>query len=224
MPRMTGFQLLAAIKGNHKYEAMPVILISARAGEDAGVASLSSGADDHLNKPFSSKELLLRVHSHLQLAAIRGELELRVSERTAALEESKETFQRLSELLQVGVHRSDRDGHLVWANRKWLQILGLQDENWDGWADRIHPADVSMAEEYHSKAIETGLGYEHPIEMRLIGPNGNIIDITYELQAERNAIGDCVSRRSPADSGVAETMSLDWICWRIFRCKCTEEA
>ena len=130
---------------------MPVILLSARAGEDAGVESLSSGADgnksaswvartladsprpsDHLNKPFSSKELILRVHSHLQLAAIRSELELRVTERTAALEESKETFQRLSELLQVGVHRSNRAGEIIWANRKWFAVLGLEDGNWDG--------------------------------------------------------------------------------------------
>ena len=132
MPHMNGFQLLAAIRGSEKHKSMPVILLSARAGEDAGVESLSSGADDHLNKPFSSKELILRVHSHLQLAAIRSELEVRVMERTAALEESKETFQRLSELLQVGVHRSDRSGTIIWANRKWFSVLGLEQGNWDG--------------------------------------------------------------------------------------------
>lgn len=42
---MTGFQLLAAIRGSEKYRSMPVILLSARAGEDAGIESLSSGAD-----------------------------------------------------------------------------------------------------------------------------------------------------------------------------------
>ena len=72
------------------------------------------------------------MHSHLQLAAIRAELEHRVTERTAALEESKETFQRLSELLQVGVHRSNRAGEIIWANRKWFAVLGLEDGNWDG--------------------------------------------------------------------------------------------
>lgn len=49
-----------------------------------------------------------------------------MSERTAALEESKSTFQRLSELLQVGVHRSDIEGNIVWANRKWFQVLGIE--------------------------------------------------------------------------------------------------
>lgn len=190
---MTGFQLLAEIRKSEKYKSMPVILISARAGEDAGVESLSSGADDHLNKPFSSKELILRVHSHLQLAAIRSELELRVTERTAALEESKETFRQLSELLQVGVHRSDRDGRIVWANRKWFDVLGLDYGCWDEWANRIHPEDLETAAAHYNRAVETGEGYTHPVEMRLLGHNNQIIDITYELQPERNAIGDIVS-------------------------------
>lgn len=55
-----------------------------------------------------------------------------MNERTAALEESKETFQRLSELLQVGVHRSDRSGRIIWANRKWFAVLGLDYGDWDG--------------------------------------------------------------------------------------------
>lgn len=45
MPRMTGFQLLAAIRGSERLRTTPVILLSARAGEDAGIESLSSGAD-----------------------------------------------------------------------------------------------------------------------------------------------------------------------------------
>lgn len=192
MPRMNGYQLLAAVRGSEKHKSMPVILLSAKAGEDAGVESLSSGADDHLNKPFSSKELILRVHSHLQLAAIRSELELRVAERTAALEESKETFQRLSELLQVGIHRSDRDGRLIWANRKWFEVLGLEYGDWDEWGRRIHPDDVQFAQEHYNRAVETGQGYEHPVEMRLLGRNDQIIDITYDMQAERNSVGDCV--------------------------------
>lgn len=171
---------------------------------DAKVAS-----PDHLNKPFSSKELILRVHSHLQLAAIRSELELRVSERTAALEESKETFQRLSELLQVGVHRSNRAGEIIWANRKWFAVLGLEDGNWDGawlsswplwylsylesgWATRIHPDDLAMATKYYQHAVETGESYPYPIEMRLLGHGDTIVDITYELQAERSVTGECI--------------------------------
>lgn len=45
MPRMNGFQLLAAIRASERLRSMPVILLSARAGEDAGIESLSSGAD-----------------------------------------------------------------------------------------------------------------------------------------------------------------------------------
>lgn len=54
MPRLNGFQLLAKIRADEYLKTKPVILLSARAGEEAGVESLSSGADDFLNKPVSS--------------------------------------------------------------------------------------------------------------------------------------------------------------------------
>lgn len=82
-------------------------------------------ADVNVEEILTSADLLLP-------ATIRTELETRVAERTAALEESKETFKRLSELLQVGVHRSDREGRITWANRKWTTVLGLGDGEWDG--------------------------------------------------------------------------------------------
>ena len=50
---------------------MPVILLSARAGEEARVEGLEAGADDYLIKPFSARELLARVSAHLELARVR---------------------------------------------------------------------------------------------------------------------------------------------------------
>ena len=41
----------------------PVILLSARAGEEAKVEALDAGADDYLVKPFAARELLARVNS-----------------------------------------------------------------------------------------------------------------------------------------------------------------
>jgi light-regulated signal transduction histidine kinase (bacteriophytochrome) len=50
-----------------------VILLSARAGEEAAVEGLDIGADDYLAKPFSAQELLARVRTHLELASVRRE-------------------------------------------------------------------------------------------------------------------------------------------------------
>lgn len=60
-----------------------------------------------------------------------------------------------------------------------------------GWEHRIHPDDREKAKAAYLATVETGQGYEHPVEMRLIAPDGTITDITYELQAERSSLGDC---------------------------------
>ena len=60
-----------------------------------------------------------------------------------------------------------------------------------GWAARIHPEDVEKASRFYQRAVETGEAYEEPVEMRLLGQDDAIIDITYELQAERNPAGEC---------------------------------
>jgi len=58
MPNVDGFQLLKALKDNPKTAAIPVILLSARAGEEATIEGLEKGADDYLVKPFSARELM----------------------------------------------------------------------------------------------------------------------------------------------------------------------
>ncbi|KAB8319985.1 HAMP domain-containing histidine kinase [Tolypothrix campylonemoides VB511288] len=74
MPEMDGFQLLGALRTNPKTKGIPIILLSARAGEEAAIEGLQAGADDYLIKPFSARELVTRVHSHLQLSRLRQEL------------------------------------------------------------------------------------------------------------------------------------------------------
>ncbi|MEY4509717.1 MAG: hypothetical protein RLZZ450_1839 [Pseudomonadota bacterium] len=71
MPNLDGFGLLRALRANASTERVPVIMLSARAGDEARVEGLESGADDYLVKPFSARELLARVSTHLTLAGLR---------------------------------------------------------------------------------------------------------------------------------------------------------
>lgn len=71
MPIMDGMQLLKTIKSTPQTSALPVILVSARAGEEARVEGYDVGADDYLVKPFSGKELIARVNSQLALSEKR---------------------------------------------------------------------------------------------------------------------------------------------------------
>ncbi|RNF83340.1 response regulator [Lysobacter psychrotolerans] len=71
MPRMDGVSLLRALRDDLRTSTVPVVLLSARAGEEAIVAGLETGADDYLVKPFSARELIGRVGTHLELARVR---------------------------------------------------------------------------------------------------------------------------------------------------------
>jgi signal transduction histidine kinase len=71
MPNLDGVALLRALRADARTAHVPVLLLSARAGEEAVVAGLETGADDYLVKPFSARELLSRVGTHLELSRMR---------------------------------------------------------------------------------------------------------------------------------------------------------
>ncbi|HEY6862622.1 MAG TPA: ATP-binding protein, partial [Burkholderiales bacterium] len=71
MPRLDGFGLLRAIRSDPALAATPVVMLSARAGEEARIEGLDAGADDYLIKPFGGRELVARVRSQLALLAAR---------------------------------------------------------------------------------------------------------------------------------------------------------
>ncbi|AEI51819.1 ATP-binding protein [Runella slithyformis] len=75
MPVMDGIQLLKEIKDNPQTAQLPVILLTARAGEESKIEGYETGADDYLVKPFSSKELLARISSQLKIASTRKHIE-----------------------------------------------------------------------------------------------------------------------------------------------------
>jgi signal transduction histidine kinase len=88
MPGLDGFGLVRALRANPATRAIPVILLSARAGEESRIEGMATGADDYLVKPFSARELVARVSAHLGLAAVRrqaaAEVEAAHAELTAA--------------------------------------------------------------------------------------------------------------------------------------------
>jgi signal transduction histidine kinase len=71
MPGLDGFGLLKALRADARTKTVPIILLSARAGEESALEGLEAGADDYLIKPFSARELLVRIRTHLDLARLR---------------------------------------------------------------------------------------------------------------------------------------------------------
>jgi signal transduction histidine kinase len=73
MPELDGFGLLAALRENPATRAVPVIMLSAKAGEESRIEGMDAGADDYLTKPFTARELVARVEAQLKLARVRKE-------------------------------------------------------------------------------------------------------------------------------------------------------
>ncbi|WP_426106437.1 response regulator [Massilia sp. TSP1-1-2] len=60
LPDQTGLRLLARIRADRNFEAIPVIMLTAKSMEEDKIAGLNTGADDYVTKPFSPRELLAR--------------------------------------------------------------------------------------------------------------------------------------------------------------------
>jgi signal transduction histidine kinase/DNA-binding response OmpR family regulator len=74
MPRLDGFALIKALRAEERTRDVPIVVLSARAGEESSVEGLSAGADDYLVKPFSVRDLLARVRANLELGQTRRQI------------------------------------------------------------------------------------------------------------------------------------------------------
>ncbi|MGV3494059.1 MAG: ATP-binding protein [Ramlibacter sp.] len=80
MPRLDGLALARRLREQPELAAVPVVLLSARAGEGARIEGLDAGADDYVEKPFAARELLARVAARLEIAALRRRAEAQLQE------------------------------------------------------------------------------------------------------------------------------------------------
>jgi PAS domain S-box-containing protein len=144
MPRLDGFGLLQALRARPLIETTPVIFLSARAGEEARIEGLDVGADDYLIKPFSARELIARIDTHIRLSRIR---------RTAG-EHIKASEERLRIAIdEAGMATWDLDlrtQELRWS-RSCYALLGLVSgesslATSDMWRNRVHPEDLAGVE------------------------------------------------------------------------------
>jgi PAS domain S-box-containing protein len=151
MPHLDGFGLLRAIREDSAVAGTPVILVSARAGEESRVEGLEADADDYLIKPFAARELLARVAAHVKMANLRreaaereermhSEAELEREKRRASEERLAETSHLYGELqqadaeLQLQVQLLQQlplsawtlkpDGTPDFVNQVWLEFSG----------------------------------------------------------------------------------------------------
>lgn len=151
MPRCDGFALLRALRADPATQTIPVLLLSARAGEESRVEGLQAGADDYLIKPFSTRELLARVQTRLELARVRMQAAVEIAQ---------------AHLRYELVNRATNDVIWDWdpvsSRLHWndavvarfgytLEELGSAIQ---GRSERIHPEDRNRVEQSIQAAID----------------------------------------------------------------------
>jgi PAS domain S-box-containing protein len=129
MPRLDGFGLLRELRADSRTRTVPVVLLSARAGEESRVEGLAAGADDYLVKPFSARELLARVGAHLEMARVRREAACRESELLARARQTQEQVVAILDSIRDGFVALDSEWRFTHVNAQAERINGMRRED-----------------------------------------------------------------------------------------------
>jgi CheY-like chemotaxis protein len=171
MPELDGFQLLAELRAHERTKILPVIMLSARAGEESRVEGLAAGADDYLVKPFTARELLARVDAHLSLARMRKEADL-----ARRLSEERLTF-ALEAGGAVGTFNWDVREDRFYCDARFAQLFSVEPElaaagaPLAGFVAAIHPDDRAMVSDKVQRALENG---DYAAEYRVVQQDGSV--------------------------------------------------
>jgi PAS domain S-box-containing protein len=158
MPRVDGIGLLSALRSDPKLSDIPVILLSARAGEEARIKGLNVGADDYLVKPFSARELVARVRSHLSMSR--------------RLRESEARLQAAVDLVKLGRYAwNPQTNELQWDDtlRAMWGLPAGAPVDYDVWRSCVHPDDLARVYAAIQQCAEPRGDGVYDIEYRVIG-------------------------------------------------------
>ncbi|HEV2659824.1 MAG TPA: histidine kinase dimerization/phospho-acceptor domain-containing protein, partial [Ktedonobacteraceae bacterium] len=183
MPRMNGEQFLRAFRQHAKFDAIPVMILSAQTDSLLRVRLLHLGAQDFLLKPFQPDEVRARVANLIMMKLVRGVLQQEVtqqrqdlvslvnevtrrkreSERAVeALGQIERDFKLLADAMPQMVWTSRPDGWLDYYNQRWFDYTGMtleQTKGW-GWKPVLHPDDLQRCIDIWTNAVQTGGPYE----------------------------------------------------------------
>ncbi len=128
MPELDGFAFLRALRADPRTREVPVVLLSARAGEEAVVEGLERGADDYLVKPFSARELLARVDTHVELTRLRREAAQLARQALESAETERVRLRGLFMQMPAAIAVLRGPEHVYeFANDLYFQVIGSRD-------------------------------------------------------------------------------------------------
>ncbi len=187
MPVMDGMSLVSALREDPNTASLPVILLSARAGEEAQVDGLDMGADDYLIKPFSARELIARVSAALKVARMRETSEAAIREERTRLLEVLHQAPAFFALLQGPDHI------ISLVNPLYMQLIN----NRDVIGQPVRIALPDAAEQGYIEILDkvfegepyVGIGSRYDVFAgKGVPPNQRYVDFIYQPLREANGI------------------------------------
>jgi PAS domain S-box-containing protein len=158
MPRMDGFALLRALRSAAATATIPLIMLSAKAGEEAESQGLEAGADDYLVKPFTGRELLARVGSHISMHRLRRELTARERELRKRAEDAEKQYRAMLESMSEAFLAVDTEWRVRYVNRQVAEFVSRDVSDIVGrnlWEVFPGLEETKFGESYR-RAMETG--------------------------------------------------------------------
>ncbi|WVW79173.1 hypothetical protein I302_101139 [Kwoniella bestiolae CBS 10118] len=205
MPVMNGQELLAAIRAESATRMVPMVLLSAATDDELRLAAFVEGAEDFMLKPFKPRELLARVHLHMQIGKKRAHLESLYAQRQQELDV-------ILDYCPSGIVRADADGKIIYGNDTYRTYTGIpHNVDLNNWADYVDDSIRPHLEArwhgvVHGDERETTESWKwsngtsvsgtfirlDKIDPRLSGVLGCLSDVSYQeeklLEAERRRI------------------------------------
>ena len=172
MPRLDGLALLAALRQDPRTREIPIVLLSARAGEEASAEGLDRGADDYLTKPFTARELLARVAAHLAMARIRREALAREVAARAAAEHSSAQLNFALEATRTVAFDWDLSTGRIDCSESAEAVLGRPVGSAEQQRELVHPDDRQQFDDLLQHALATQTSAD--LEFRVLHPDGSL--------------------------------------------------
>jgi len=219
MPGIDGFEVCRKIRSNHKLDKMPVIFLTAETFRESVLKGFEIGAQDYITKPFDSRELIMRVKTHIsiknqmeQLENLNQSLEEKVLERTSELNKAKEKAEesdRLKTAFLVNISheiRTPLNGILGFF--KLLDKTDLDESRKRDYTSMVHASGQRLLTTINDiielSTIETG-------ELEVTFSEANLVEVMqfhYEFfkpQTEENLLKLTISEQITGPSAIVQT-------------------
>ncbi len=204
MPGLDGFALLRALRFNPATRSIPVILLSARAGEESRIEGIAAGADDYLVKPFSARELLARIDARLEVWRLRRDNDLREAALNRQIRQSKARVDEILASINDAFSVYDAEWRYTYINDAALRMSGRRREELLGKV--IWDCYPKLCGTPFEQALREAAATREPSRFEFCyEPSGRWFDVRVNVVAEGvSVLGTEITEAKQAEQGLSQ--------------------